>query len=482
MITDRREPGVYVSIEDLSYVAANPNVGRSVYCVGVCKKGPHNRIVQVTSQSEFHTTFGKPNFYETSKSHYHMDKAMQYSGRGYYVRLSPDDAIQACALVKQSSSVESELVSEIAHTFTWAASATLVCATDCSAAVNVGDWIFSATEAAADYQYAKQVLTIFVESDGSTTLTLDSAYAGTIGDAQAFKFVPYETVTNTGWDTGLELPDTTADLDTDVVYGFYATGAGAFYNDYKIKGARNVELERMYVDDEGLAKYKYLFMNVAIYRVNDDLTESMIEGPWVVSLTDETPDGIRIRDLSSGQPLYIEDIINDNSKLIHCCVGSAMQDLRSSVSATKTTELRKQIMMILSAGQPAATSFIVSDTTGVQLGSGFDGTTDGQGDSASLPLYNDTTGFVNVDTNIDALAAQAYNCSLTSVDGSIGQMREVTYPVYQPDYILTGEWSAATQNSGRYLADLRQDCIHLGDSTYNTSYTADLDSRLNDVP
>ena len=486
MITDRREPGVYVSIEDLSYVASNPNVGRAVYCVGVCKKGPHNRIVQVTSQGEFHETFGKPNFYETSKSHYHMDKAMQYSGRGYYVRLSPDDAISACVVIKDSSSVESELVSDLEFTFGWADSSTLICVTDCSASVFVGDWIFSATETAAGYSYSKQVLTISVETDDTTTIELDSAYTGTTGNAQGFKFVPY-TTTASGWDSGTELPDTAADLaDETVVYGFYAKGAGAHYNAYKVKGSRNVELERMYVDSDGVAKYKYMFMNLAVYAVNDGSTEwseSLIEGPWTVSLADQTPDGIRIRDLSSGQPLYIENVINDNSKLVHCCVGSAMQSLRSTtLGTTKSTELRKQIMMILSAGQPAATSFIIDESPGVQLASGFDGTTDGQGDSSSVSLYDDVTGFVNVDENIDALAAQAYNCSLSSIDGSIESMKEVTYPVYQPDYILTGEWSAATQNAGRQLADTRQDCIHLGDSTFNTSYTADLDDRLNLVP
>lgn len=477
-ITDRREPGVYVSIEDLSYVASTPNTGRAVYCVGVCQKGPHNRIVQVTSQAEFHQTFGQPNFYKTSKSHYIMDKAMQYSGRGYYVRLTPDDAKQANVLISKTDSTESNLSTLITGVFSWAESDEVVCTTDVSSDLSVGDWIYSETETDSGYIYAKQIIALEVESDSTTTITLDSNYAGTTGDAAAFLFTPYETTTP-GYDATLALPTETADLNTNDVYGFYATGAGAAYNNYKIKGNRNVELEKMFVDDDGIAEYKYLFMDIGVYEVNDITgAEALVEGPWRVSLIDNTPDGIRIRDLSSGQPLYIESVINNNSKLIHCCVGAAMQDLRNSSALDKSTEYRKQVMMLLSAGQPPATSFTVVDP-GVSLASGFDGTTDGIGGDS---LYDDTTGFINIDENIEGLATQAYNCSMTGIDGSIAQMREVTYPVYQPDYILTGEWPAATQNGGRQLADLRQDCIHLGDSTYQTSYSNDLDARLNLVP
>jgi hypothetical protein len=483
MITDRREPGVYVSIEDLSYVASNPNVGRAVYCVGVCEKGPHNRIVQVTSQGEFHKTFGKPNIYKTSKSHYHMDKAMQYSGRGLYVRLCPVDALHSTAIIKEVGSTAMDLVTEIEKDFNWGASATLICTTDCSGNLSVGDWIFSATEGATGYNYAKQIISLTVESDDTTTIILDSAYSGTVGTAEAYKFIPYE-VTNTGYDSQVALPDEIADVDTDVIYGFYAIGAGAYYNKYKIKGARNVELEKMFVDSDGDPLYEYMFMDIAVYEVPEDSTASdvLVEGPWRVSLTDETPDNRRIRDLTTGQSLFIKEVINNNSELIHCCAGSAFLDLKSSTSPTNVTELRKQITMLLSAGTPATTSFVVGDDTGITLNSGFDGTTDGLGKTTSLSLYDDNTGHIYIDENIEGLATQAYNGSLTSIDGSIEQIKEVTYPVYQPDYILTGEWPAATQNAGRQLADMRQDCIHLGDTGYQTSYSNDLDARLNDVP
>src|SRR6056297_2818674 len=118
MITDRREPGVYVSIEDVSYVAPPSAVGRTVFNVGVCQKGPHNRVVEVTSHGGFQNTFGEPNFYRTSKSHYIMDKAMQLTGRGLYVRIVPEDAKQAQALIKSAGETATDLVTEISGSFT----------------------------------------------------------------------------------------------------------------------------------------------------------------------------------------------------------------------------------------------------------------------------------------------------------------------------------------------------------------------------
>ncbi len=490
MITDRREPGVYVSIEDLSYVAENPNVGRSVYCVGVCQQGPHNRVVQVTSQAEFHRIFGKPNIYKTSRSHYHMDKAMQYSGRGFYVRLVPADAKQSQAIIKKVGTTENNLSTLINKSFGWVDdSSELICSTNCSSDLSVGDWIFSEDETSAGYAFAKQIISLEVESDGTTTIILDSPYSGTVGTSGAYKFIPYEIINNTGWNISYELPEGIAAVNTNVVYSIYGTGAGAKYNEYKIKGLRNTELEKMFVDSNGNPEYKYMFMDIGVYKIagtdptnNTVSTDILVEGPWRVSLTDETPDGRKIRDLTTGQPLFIESVINNNSQLIHFCAGAAYLELKSEVNPLKVTELRKQIMMLLSAGRPAATSFVINSDTGLTLASGFDGTTDGLGTGSSHSLYNDNTGIIYIDEHIEGLAAQAYNGSLTSVDGSIEQMREVTYPVYQPDYILTGDWPAFVQNAGRQLADMRQDCIHLGDTGFQVSYTADLDARLHSVP
>ena len=53
-VVDRREPAVYVTIEDKSYVAPALEIGRIGYIVILCDRGPHNRIVTLTSQQKFH--------------------------------------------------------------------------------------------------------------------------------------------------------------------------------------------------------------------------------------------------------------------------------------------------------------------------------------------------------------------------------------------------------------------------------------------
>lgn len=482
MITDRREPGVYVSIEDVSYVAPPSTVGRTVYNVGVCPKGPHNRVVEVTSQGQFQQVFGIPNFYKTSKSHYIMDKAMQLTGRGLYVRVVPENAKQAQVLVKKSGNTSGDLVTEIPGTasFTWDNTRTVTVDSFTPDMIVVGDWVFNTEETETGVQYAKQVVSITTQEGGTAELLLDSEYSGTAGSSGCYKYAPFNVVNDSGYPSNIDIPDSVAGIDEDIVYGFYAIGAGSYYNNYKIKGARNVELEKMYTDEDGNVKYPYLFMDLGVYYINDEGFETLVEGPWTTSMVNTTPDGVKIRDLSSGQSLYIQNVINDRSELIRCCVGAAAEELKSKNDPQNATALRKQLMMTLSAGSPAATNMIVPGDSGIYFASGDDGTTNGEESGQSL--YDPFTGNINIDENIECLVAQAYNGSLTSIDGSIEQIREVTYPWYQPDYILTGEWSAATQNAGRQLADYRQDCIHLGDLGYQTSYTADLDARLNDVP
>jgi len=481
MITDRREPGVYVSIEDVSYVAPPSAVGRTVFNVGLCPKGPHNRIVEVTSQGQFQQMFGEPNFYRTSKSHYIMDKAMQLTGRGLYVRLVPEDAKQAQVLIKKAGNTSGDLVSQISGSFNWADSKTVIVDSDITTDLSEGDWIFSTEESDAGVQYAKQIISMTVQTDGTTEIILDSVYSGTIGvSTGCFKYSPFNVVNDSGYPSKYQIPDEADGIDSDIIYGFYAIGAGAYYNNYKIKGARNVELEKMYTDEDGNVKYPYLFMDIGVYYVDDEGFETLVEGPWTISMINTTPEGIKIRDLSSGQSLYIQNVINQRSEIIRCCVGFAAEDLKSRLYPENSTALRKQIMMILSSGSPAGTKMIVTGESGIFFASGDDGTTDGSG--SGIPIYDEFTGNIYIDNHIEGLATQAYNGSLTSVDGSIEQLREVTYPWYQPDYILTGEWSPATQNAGRQLADYRQDCIHLGDSGFQYSYTDDLDARLNDVP
>jgi len=266
MITDRREPGVYVDIEDLSYVAPTSAVGRSVFCVGVCDRGPHNRVVALTSQSDFISTFGPPDFYRTSMSHYCMDKAMQYSNQGLYIRVSPEDALIAnCTL---SANATPSVLIGVASEFTFLEGSNLITNIDLSVFddFDVGDWIYSFSDTISE---ARQII-----AKDTNVYTLDSEYAGTSGSTQANKYIPYE-ITNTSiaYDTVLE------EGPINSIYQFYAIGTGKYYNNFIVKGVRNVVLEKQFVDASGNAQYKYLFMDIAIYEVQKDGTERRVEGP-----------------------------------------------------------------------------------------------------------------------------------------------------------------------------------------------------------
>jgi len=464
MLTDRREPGVYVDIEDLSYSAPTSAVGRSVFCVGVCDRGPHNRIVTLTSEQDFLETFGKPNFHRTSMSHYCMDKAMQYTNQGLYIRVSPEDALIANCIVSANTTPSTTI--GVASEFTFTNASNLI--TNIDATVyndfDIGDWIYSTDDTISE---SRQII-----AKDSNTYTLDSEYTGTSGSTAANKYIPYEiTSTSIAYDEKVE------EAPVNSIYEFYAVGTGKYYNNFIVKGVRNVSLEKQFVDQNGNAKYKYLFMDIAIYEVKKDGTERKVEGPWTVSLTKTTPDGQKIRSLTSGNLYYIEDVINKRSKLIQIATGQKLQDLYIG-SDTDTELARAQVMLLLSLGNPVASNLVVPTVIGAQLQNGYDGTAD---TSNLLPLY-DSADHLYMDDKLFGMVKLAYIGSLTSYDGTIEQIKEVTYPWFTPDYIITGGWNNDIQDGGRQLADYRQDCFHLGDTGDNYSYDDDLDARLNSVP
>lgn len=475
-VSDRREPGVYVTIEDASYVQGPTLVGRTVYTVGCCPKGPHNRVVEVTSQPEFQKRFGQPDYHKTTQTHYCMDAAMQFTGRGLYVRVMPEDSTLANVLISESSTPTSTEGTVDEFTFTEDSDEVTVDATVYDQ-FEIGDWIF-AGDGLDESKDARQIIS---KDDTANTYKLNANYTGsTTGwgtkSTTASKYMPYVSTSNVvPQDANYE---EAADVDPEVVYMFYATGAGQYYNNLKLKGTRNVELEKMYTDKEGNVKFPYLFMNVGVYDTNEYGDDRLLEGPWVVSLTAKNPDGMVIRDLSTGLPLFIQTIVNQRSELIRMVAGSAIDQLSLPPNVGNnqivSNNNRAQIMLMLSAGSPVATTMYASNDNALHFANGDDGTSDGS------PLYSNS-GNLNVGEEIYGLAKQAFNASMTSVDGSIEQLREVTYPWYTMDYILTGGWPAKVQAGGRDLAAYRQDVFHIGDSGFNRSKEDDQDARLNDV-
>ncbi|RLA79663.1 MAG: hypothetical protein DRG78_12525, partial [Epsilonproteobacteria bacterium] len=81
-------PAVYVTIEDQSFALPQIPQGRSVYTVITGDRGPHNRVVECNSVSQFQRLFGKPDLERTGQGHYIADKALQFTQRVFVVRAS----------------------------------------------------------------------------------------------------------------------------------------------------------------------------------------------------------------------------------------------------------------------------------------------------------------------------------------------------------------------------------------------------------
>lgn len=493
---DRREPAVYVSIEDASYVAEPTEIGRTVFIVGLCEKGPHNRVVTVTSQAEFQKKFGKPDFHKTSQSHYNMDKAMQYTGKGLYIRVVPEDAMISNVSIKEATAptmvigssglefifsnlpdtaVAPKRADYIGRQAEFNAAlrafreavdtAKTIMVTDAAAFGNVaiGDWIY-AHDGIDSYQDARQVISKSTDpidlggmpSNVVGILKLDDMYTGLFPtgntkSALGVKYFPYTVSSELLlWDTDLLTLDATvrsqsenqeglATVDDDVVFTFYATGAGEYYNKIKIKGVRNSELEKMYTYDgdvldldgniihkDGDVKYKYLFMNIGVYEDTGLGYDRLLEGPWQVSLTRKTPDGQKIRDLATGNVLYIQEMINHRSKLLRCVAGFASQDLTLPDSETNNViseKRRQRVMLLMSSATPVGTENYVPTGNALFFANGNDGTTDG------TPMYS-AAGNLYQSEEIWGRIKLAYMGALTSVDGSIEELAECVYPWY----------------------------------------------------
>jgi len=422
-VTDRREPAVYVSIEDASYAAPALETGRVGYIATLCDRGPHNRVVTVTSREQFYKLFGQPNYRRTSQAHYLADKFLQYSSKLLLVRVMPNDAAWANKEIQTSSSSTKITYlpgpKDALFTFT-PGSKTVTCTNAASyAAVTAGTWIFALGDDVAD---AAQV----VSKTAPTTLTLDRNYEGTISAAGVAGYYcsPYLAASISGILAEASMPTTSA----TVVWYFYGKGAGTYYNNIKVMGVRNVELEKMYTDTNGVVLYKYLFMDIGVYYINDDGTTTLLEGPWTVSLTRTNAFGSSIRDLTSGAGLYIEDVINDNSNFIGCISAQAVDGLIAVGATTETqaTKRRLQVQLLMTvAGSTVDSSTGSIAAGGIQFENGTDGTVN---TGRTLPMYNSTN---NLESDRDYLNGQillAYQGGLTSVDGTIEQMPECVYP------------------------------------------------------
>lgn len=528
-INDQREPAVYVTVEDKTYIGPSVENGRAVFGVILTDRGPDKRIVTCTSREEYQRLFGVPNIQTCSQTHYILDAAMAYTDKIYACRVTPSDAALANVMLKDTtddltvviegnfgfttasktvycddadalekisvgdyvySSVDNDTFSEkvvsitptssggtieleSAYTGTTAIgnlvkdnvvtiiggytftnnSAVVRCIEADLNFLTVGDWIYSASDTTIE---ARQIISLTLDASGGV-ITLDDVYSGTTGTANIKRFIPISPIS-----VSSVVKPSQIEENGNFIYHFYANGSGVYYNNIIIKGVRNYEMEKMYVDSEGNPFYSYIFMDIYIYYQNKTGTLTQLEGPWTVSLIRKTPDNELIRDYLSGASFYIEDIINQNSNYVRVVTGSQVDNLINGINAEQK---RLQVMLTLLKENPLGMDNIAEN--GISFAEGTDGT----------GMY-DSNGVLNPSDTLYGAVAQAYAGTLESVDGSIEAMPEYVFPVYQPDYIVSGGYPVSVQYEASKLAANRQDCHHLADTGINnTNYLLDITAR-----
>jgi hypothetical protein len=340
--------------------------------------------------------------------------------------------------------------------------------------VNEGDWIYTGN----DYSEARQVIDKISSTVNNVTtynLILNAPYSGIsspINGESVKKYIPIEIVSqaNSRYSTNFQ-------SENNNIWTFYAVGAGKFYNKLYLVGRRNTTLEKMYVDGNGVVKFKYLFMDLSLYQENDDGTATLLEGPWSVSLVKEVPSNSSssgekqiVRDIYSGKEMYIETIINDKSEFIRCIESDGISSLLDEENGES---LRLQVQSIFSSGKVSGTSVIGSD--GFKLQRGEDGIQ--FNDQGRLNIDAVSGGSEESPAEIGGLLKQAYNGTLDSEDGSIELIVQTIYPRYQFDYVVCGGYPNYVQSSARQLADQRSDCMCLADTGNNSKADDDIAYR-----
>jgi len=473
MALDKRIPAVYVDIEDRSLALETVESGRSGYVVLLSDRGEHNKIVEINSRQELYNKYGKPDFAKYGQAHYLADKFLEYSSRLYVCRpalLDPeynmDTTEDDCMAISNTAITfnDENTTIDVDGNFTFTQDSNMVvCDTTSMATLEVGQWV---KPESSTVDILRQIIDIDIDTN---ELTLDDVWVGETVTEPLNIYEQYSLIAS----ENIRKLNQFDHQDPNTLWYFHAVGAGDYYNKIFIKGVRNIELEKMYTDDNGNPLFPNMFMDITVNRLNDDNTVSIIEGPWSVSLVDRTPSGQIIRDVFSGTQLYLPIVINEQSETIRCIESLGADQLMSlgeTYPYSPDVAKRLNVISLFSSGQ------VIGRTT---IGSG--GVFLQEGETGSL---FDERGFLNFAANeeYNSLVMKAYNGSLESEDGSVELISQSLYPAYLFNYVIAGGYTAPINNAARVLVDLREDCLLLAD-TGSINFNADdeITARKEDV-
>ena len=567
-------PAVYVTIEDQSFALPNPSTGRYGLIIVLTDRGPHNRVVEINSQTDFYLTYGRPNIDRTGQAHYMADKFLQYSNRLLVVRPvlmdstieSENAAISNIYIKYNAESGSIEVVTADTDAFTFTHDLAVIITTELGyGKFEIDDYIYSnvdqpytVDEHGARIPTYRRIISKTINDGGFYQFTLESDYLGTSSVSDLVnRYYPGTKILTTNPEftfthnsnivevssverfnevhlkdwiypsdlafdgslsrqvvdkyTDLTIPNspvfqlivdspflgstivsgavrytlfeidsipqlknpdggepTLEITDPDNIWYFYATGAGSFYNNLYFMGVRNIEYEKTYTTTGDSAEpiYKYAFMDLYLYQQNADGNSTLLEGPWTVSLIRTTSNGEIVRDIYTGRELYIESVINFNSKFVRCESSLGCEILLTHADAEL---LRLSILSLFSNETVYRTN--VLGFNGIMLGAGYDG------------IQYDSRDKLNIThPKIIGLVQRVFSTQLISSDGSIENLPNTLYPQFNIDYIIAGGYNATVQNAARELADIRQDCMVLADTGFNINAAQDIEARNLMVP
>lgn len=611
-------PAVYVTIEDRSFALPSVEATRTGFCVILCDRGEHNKVVQIDSVQEFQTLYGKPDKDKTGLSHYLADKFLQYGARLYVVRpvlidskIETENAAIANRFIKYNDPAGSSqvinggynpdtqtslgfkfwptlpvvtddqtnpptitqtqlkdivvvslvayeqfevgdfiysivdgvsqivqiaakdfdtlwnvyvfrlakdyvfhipgpnepdtitpsinifaqnaykfypggipvaytnasgVISDGQYSYINASNAVTCLTKESFDAISIGDWIYPRNQTGGTVVNMRQVIS--KRKDEITQkyqLTLDSVYTGTtttdpvIGEALNF-YEPFtlETQNNIRSEDNFDI------TDSDNLWYFYAIGPGKYYNELSIIGTRSVRYEKLYLNTDGTPMYPFAFLDIYIQYANADGTTTILEGPFTCTIMRQTLTGSVIRDINTGEELYIENIINLHSKYIRCkTTNSAAHQYLMTNESNKNgfnPETYRLYIQNLFANEKVFRTNVIANK-GIKFESGEDG------------VQYDQFGRLNLDNGkIKGLVINTFRNTLVSVDNSVGNTQNVTYPWFKFDYIISGGYDKDIQAAARELADLRNDALLLADTgSYVLKPETDIEIRQNDM-
>jgi len=468
MISDRRLPGIYIDVEDRSLVQDTLDNGRSGLVVLLSDRGDHNKVVELNSRNDLYDKYGRPDFIKYGQGHYLAEKFLSYSSKLYVVRpalMESENPDNCMAISNTIVKIGDETINreDVDGTFSFTEGSNNI-DYDSTQVLAIGDWICIKDH----YNLYFQVIGVDEEN---YRITIDKIFPKVSISSSIQKVFFIE----------LDYQEDVRSLDdfdiqaSDVGWFFYAIGAGEYYNSIFIRGTRNTELEKMYTNDDGVPLYPNMFMDVTIYRYNDDSTVSILEGPFPVSLIDRLPGGQIIKDTFTGEQLYLPIVINKRSKIINCLEGlgsSKLLTIGSQITYPYEPDNNRRLIVQTLFANGKLLGLPNVGIGGLRLQNGKNGN-----------LF-DSNGRLNFSSNdeYNGLVAQAYSGTLKSVDGSVELLSQSIYPTFVFDYVLCGGYTVDICNAARELVDNRGDCLLLSDTgAINNTPDADLESRRTQV-